>query len=482
MVNTITKKDLFWLHVLITSFFMFGFGYLPAPTPITPLGMKMLGVFLGLIYGWSFGTLIWPSIMGMLALVLTDCIAFKELLALGFANDTVVFLLFIFMFTAAIEQEGVTAYMANWCISRKILLGRPWLLSFALLLGAMLTSAFTNSFASILIFWGIFYNICKQAGYKPYEKYPTVMILGIAMFAALGSCLLPYRTSPLVMMGAYSSLTGVTVDFARFMIFIAPMLLLANVAYIAVCRYILRIDLSALKTIDIDFIQPEDLVMTKRQKIVMSFLLLFIVLAVLQSILPETFILGLLLKRLTTTGIVMIMLLVMLWLKVDGEPLVKLPELAKNGIIWDMLLLFIIIFPLSSLMMGDDTGIKAFMVGALQPIFNGVSPLIFMVAALLLPSILTNFANNIVVGMIFLQIICSLADPLGVNATPMVLTLMVCCNLAFYTPAASAFSAMVFGNTNWIKGKDIYTMGGMLLVLMAVVVIAFGLFWGNLIF
>lgn len=106
----------------------------------------------------------------------------------------------------------------------------------------------------------------------------------------------------------------------------------------------------------------------------------------------------------------------------------------------------------------------------------------FMLVALILPAILTNFANNIVVVMIFLQIICSLAEPLGVNMTPMVLILMICCNLAFYTPAASAPAAMVFGNTEWIKGKDIYTLGGLLIVILDLVIIIFSLFLGNLIF
>ena len=53
MTKTTTKKDLLWFHVVITALIMFGFGFLPAPEPVTPVGMKMLGVFLGLIYGWS---------------------------------------------------------------------------------------------------------------------------------------------------------------------------------------------------------------------------------------------------------------------------------------------------------------------------------------------------------------------------------------------------------------------------------------------
>ncbi len=482
MTKTTTKKDLLWFHVVITALIMFGFGFLPAPEPVTPVGMKMLGVFLGLIYGWSFSTLIWPSLMGMVALVINECVTFKEFLELGFANDTVVFLLFIFIFTAAVEKEGVTKWLASWCISRKILQGRPWMLSFGILLGAAITGGLTNMFAAILIFWGIFYNICKQAGVKPYDKYPTLMVLGIAIASIVGVCIFPFRTASLVALGTYQSLTGISVDYLHFMLFTVPTVVLTLIVYILACRYIFKVDISGLQNINMDFIKPEDLKMNKRQKIVMSFLTVFIILALLPTILPKTFFLTVLLGRLTNTGVIMILLMIMLCIKVDGQPLIDFKELAQQGVIWDMLLLFIIVFPLSSLMMTDPTGLKPFIVGVLQPIFSGVSPFVFMFAALLLPTLLTNFANNIVVAVIFLQLICSMAEPLGVNSTPMILTLMICANFAFYTPAASAPAAMVFGNVEWIKPKDIYTMGGLMMVILALVLITFGLFWGNLIF
>ena len=482
MTEAAKKKEHLYIHIIITVFFMFGFGYLPAPEPITVLGMKMLGVFLGLIYAWSFSTLLWPSLMGILALVTNGCLTLKAFLTVGFANDTVVFLLFIFIFTAAVEKEGVTTFIANWCISRKILTGRPWLLSFSLLVGAMVTAAFTNMFAAILIFWSIFYSICKQAGYKPSEKYPTLMVLGIAVFGILGICLLPFRTAPLITLGAYQSLTGATVDFLHFMIFVIPTLLLVLLAYLGACRFLFRVDVSALKSVKVDFIDEASLRMTKRQKAVMSFLIAFIILAVLPTILPQAFFFTQLLNAMTTTGMILLLLMIMTWVKVDGEPLISFQALASQGIIWDMMLLFIIILPLSNLLMGEDTGIKPFMVNALLPIFSNISPLVFMFVALFLPIIITNFANNIVTAMIFIQIICSIADTLNVNMTPMILTLMIGANLAFYTPAASAPAALVFGNTEWIRPRDIYTLGGVMMLLLAVVVIVFGLFWGNIIF
>lgn len=346
----------------------------------------------------------------------------------------------------------------------------------------MVTSAFTNTFAAILIFWGIFYNICQQAGIKPYEKYPTLMVLGIALNSVLGACLLPYRTGPLITLGAYQALTGIAIDFLHFMLFIVPALLLIPIVYILACRFVFRVDVSMLKGAKVDFIKAEELVMTKRQKVIMSFLVMFIAMAVIPTVLPKTFFLTQLLNKLTTTGMVILLLMVMTWIKIEGKPLISFQQLAGKGINWDMLMLFIIILPLSNLLMGDDTGIKLFLVNALQPIFGGIPPLVFMVTTLALPIIITNFANNIVVAMIFIQIICTMAAPLGVNMTPMIMTLMIGANLAFYTPAASAPAALVFGNTEWIKPKDIYTMGGAMMLILAVATIAFGLFWGNIIY
>ena len=36
-------------------------GNLPAPAPLTQLGMKMLGVFIGVLYGWTVAGLLWPT-------------------------------------------------------------------------------------------------------------------------------------------------------------------------------------------------------------------------------------------------------------------------------------------------------------------------------------------------------------------------------------------------------------------------------------
>ena len=49
------QKDIgYYVHSLIGIAIMFGFGHIVPPEPITAIGMQALGIFLGLIYLWSF--------------------------------------------------------------------------------------------------------------------------------------------------------------------------------------------------------------------------------------------------------------------------------------------------------------------------------------------------------------------------------------------------------------------------------------------
>ena len=66
------KNTSYWIHIMITILWMFAFGHLSAPEPITPYGMQILGIFIGLVWGWSFCDLAWPSILSMVALGLSD--------------------------------------------------------------------------------------------------------------------------------------------------------------------------------------------------------------------------------------------------------------------------------------------------------------------------------------------------------------------------------------------------------------------------
>ncbi len=61
-VSAINRRS--YIHVVIMFSLMLGVGFLPPFAQVTPLGMKVLGVFLGLVYGWCFIDLLWTSVLG----------------------------------------------------------------------------------------------------------------------------------------------------------------------------------------------------------------------------------------------------------------------------------------------------------------------------------------------------------------------------------------------------------------------------------
>ena len=58
------------INFVIALAFMFLFRFIPAPEPITPWGMAVLGVFIGAIWGWCFGgdSTLWASLLALVAL------------------------------------------------------------------------------------------------------------------------------------------------------------------------------------------------------------------------------------------------------------------------------------------------------------------------------------------------------------------------------------------------------------------------------
>ncbi len=47
------------------------FQFLPVMAPITPIGMKMVGAFLGMVYLWSMVDTLWPSLLGLVVMSLS---------------------------------------------------------------------------------------------------------------------------------------------------------------------------------------------------------------------------------------------------------------------------------------------------------------------------------------------------------------------------------------------------------------------------
>lgn len=479
-----SKQDIKWyVHVLVIFLLMFGFPHLPPFGVLTPAGMQVVGIFLGLMYGWSMVSIMWPSLLGFLALAFSDVSSMKEMLIASFSNDTFMFLVFMFAFLTLVEESGVSQFFASWSVSRKILQGRPWLFSFILLVSCYFVSSFISVFAAIFVFWSIIYSVAKRADYKPYSPYPTIMIMGVIVVAGMSTITLPFKGGAVFLVNAYNAMSGLSIDFAQYIAYTIPTTIFLLGVYILVCRFILRIDVSALKKcIDPSLVNPEDLKLSAYQKAVLCLLLLMLFMLMGPSILPKDFILTQILSELGMTGTMIVLVILALIVRYNQKPLMDFNRCAAKNVKWDTLIIVAVIIPVATLMSADSTGIKAFLAQLIRPLLAGHSPIFFVILLVVCAGILTNICNNGVVALILISVLLSIGEELGLAPTPIAITIMLTVQMAMVTPAASPFAAILFGNTEWIKPKTVYKYGSILLVFLIIGMIFCGIVWNNIIY
>ena len=94
------RSPAYIINSVIALIIMIGFKYVvPASDPLTPLGVEILGILLGTLYGWLIvDDVIWPSIACLILLGLSGFMTVPEAFAEGFGNNSVLLMLFFFLF------------------------------------------------------------------------------------------------------------------------------------------------------------------------------------------------------------------------------------------------------------------------------------------------------------------------------------------------------------------------------------------------
>lgn len=240
--------------------------------------------------------------------------------------------------------------------------------------------------------------------------------------------------------------------------------------------------MSLLKNLDEDAFEDADLTLNKQQKAILFFVVLLIVLLLIPSVLPQSFFLAALLKKLDAVGTAMVIVVLMCALKIDGQPILNFKTVASKGMQWDVLMLTAVVMPLSSVLCTEATGVTAFLLQALNPLFEGRSAFTFLMIAVFSAVLITNFAVNNVVGAVLLPVFYPFALKLGIEPLALTSLLVWCCHFALLTPAASPMAALLHGNTSWCRTADIYKYGVLIVISSMLVAWVIGIPYAQFIF
>lgn len=480
------KLNMIYLHCLIGVGIMFLIRFLPADLPeITPVGMQVLGIFIGTLYLWTMVDPVVSSLICIFMLGISDYSTMGGVLQTTFGNPTVVQMFFLMIVMNCLQVNGLSAYIGRFFLTRKIIIGRPWMFTAVLFVGSVLIAAFVGCFAPIFLFWPILYDIFQDIGMKPKETYPTIMIILIVVASAIGFPVPPYMSNGLALISNYSTITqnilgeSVVINNAQWLLVALIYGMVCAAAIILFVKFVLRPDVSKLKNLTLEQLNKNPLPpLTKRQRTVAVVFVCFMVTMMLPSIFPS--LPGMAWLSANSYGTALFYLLVLAVIRVEGNPIFSIQEYMKP-FAWGTYFLIASAILLGGVLTSESTGVTAFLNTILAPIFQDMTPFVFSVLVLLVGCVLTNICNSLVIGMILQPVIATYCLTAGINSAPIAAIMSIfvlACAIA--TPAASPFAAMLFGNKEWLRSKDIYKYDLMFVGIELALVLAVGLPFANL--
>lgn len=459
------------------------FPRLPIALPeVTPVGMEILGIFIGTLYLWTTVDPVWASLFSIFMVGASSYGPMGQVLQSAFGAPVVVQMFFLMIVMNCLVYNKLTAYIGRFFLTLKINSGRPWVFTGMLMLGSLLMSAFIGPFSPIFLFWPVLYDIFHDIGMKKGDTYPTIMIILIAFGAMLGFPVPPYSGNSLALLSNFSTITEnmgnkVVLNNAAYLLFALAYAVIATVVIVLFCKYVLRPDVSKLKNLDVENLKKNPLPpLTNNQKFMAVTFFLYILSMLLPSILPKTGIIGFLSQNSFGIAIGYTALLACVSLdKENGTPVLPFGKVMAS-FAWPTFFLCVAAILLGNVLTNESTGISAFLNVILGPVFGNMSSFTFGIVLMIITVVLTNVCNSLVIGMLLQPVIATFCMASGMNAAPLVALLIIfVLSSAGITPAASPYAAMLHGNRDWLKAKDVYKYATMFVALELILICILGI-------
>ena len=465
-------KIKYYIHAVIVVCFMFLFRFIPPIAPITELGMQILGIFLGCLWGWiATGNLIWPSILGWIALGLTtEYTTVAGALTSVFSNSTIILIIGLLLFAGIISSCGLTVNISHAIINLKICKGRPWVLSFMILMASFWSSALVSGIAGSFICFEFVYSIAKQVGYKQRDPWPAMMIAGILFAACIGGALMPYKQGVVASFGFLSSVDASLVyNYGEYFIFGLVFSIISMALYLAGCKFVIRPDMKLFQTSNYELNEIKKL--TDKQKFTGILLVILVVILLIPSFLPKEWAVSKIFNGIGTNGLVFFVVGLGLFVKdKNGENYFQVKEIAPS-VSWDLIIMVGTALTIGPALSSEGTGVRELFIDILTPLSSGsygayVFTLILVVGVL----IGTNFINNAVMGAIFIPVVGAIYMDVGVNPIAVVALISFASNVAILLPSASPLGAILNGNKEWISQKQIVVQSILCIIVTAITI------------
>lgn len=461
----ISAKKRAWIIAISMVFILF-FKYLPAPAGLSQAAMQVVGIFAGVLIMWMTISIDWPSMLCLAALAFVPGISMNSILSSGMGNATFAFLMFTFMCTYTLSQTPFIRRCAIAFLTTKTAQKSPWRFITLYFACVLFLGSFTSPTVLAVIMIAITEEIFAVLGLEKGDKTADMMMMGMVFCTSIAAGMTPIaHVFPLMAMGYYTTATDITISYADYMAMGIPAGLLVAAVMLLIFRFVLKPDLSAIRSLDISGLKETLPAMDRREKysllIFFGVVALWVVPGVVRPWLPEVY------NYINGFGTAMPPLLgavAMAIVTVDGVPLLNFKDATGKGIPWASLIMVSATLALGSVMTNADIGLTAWISAKISPVTAGMGVMALVLLFALWAAVQTNLSSN----MVTVTVVCAIAIPICM-ATPGVNTAAVACiigmmaSYAFATPPAMATIVFAIGS-GWTTTGQMAKYGFMLML------------------
>jgi len=471
MLKNRSKK--FYIVLAITLLLMFGFGFLPPFGQITPAGMKVLGVFLGAIFSWIMGEIIWSAILAFLVLTIYGFGGIVPNLSSFVGGQITGMMIAALLIGYALKQCGVIDEIALAITTSKWARKGPWVLAAAFFIATSVIAVFvTGALPVIVLMWALFYEVANKFGLKAHTPYVSYVIVGIVVLANCAQLVMPYSAMAVMCMGIES---GYYPDLQPnlFSHIIINIILVAffNVIFLLVGKLFIAPKFH----LDFDETEPHKILLTKRMKTILVYMLLLVVLMLIPPLLPAGNPISVLFgTTLGAFGVLVLITLLMAITYVEGEPLLDLNEGMRNGVAWPLFFLVGSALLMSSYITSAEMGILATITGLVEPILGGHSSSYVLVVSVVCCIIMTNTINDVITITVLFPICAPFFVAAGGNIELLGYLFTAASVHGVLMPSGSPMGALIHGNTDWLTSSEAFKYVGIQELIVIVVMAIFG--------
>lgn len=478
-IMKVDNMKMHYVDIIIIFALMFGFGFLPPISTITPYGMRILGIFLGCIYAWTRGSQIWPSLLGLLALSFMPGNTVNGVFSSAFGNGSALLVLFTMLFCAAIESCGLLRVISDFVLSRKFAKKSPWLLAAAFFIATIIGSMLCGNFPTMIVLYSVLWDVTARLGLPEKHPYTALVMVGIVIFGYLGNSCLPYCMFLQMSVSFMNAINpGYQIDLLRYSFFALVITIVALPTVTAAFKLICPKFEFKLEG---DIVNATDVKLTKTQKIVLCTVAAVVLILFVPSFLTAGTPIHAFLSNFGITG-AMCAGAVFLMIFPDGDKntIADIGHALKNNVSWEIMFLLYAALTLASFMTGENTGIVPFITSIFTPLLAGKSPVIFVAIVTVIGCVLTNILNNAVVLSLMIPVTIPFAVAYSINPSLLVAIYTIIIYQGVVMPSGSAMGAFIHGCSEQINSSQIYkyaTLGEIILVLCLLVIgIPLGMF------